>query len=441
MLCFSLLAAASPARAGHGAMPDSPRITPVVRAVHKVAPAVVNITTARMVEGSNPFGPFAESPLFREMFRVPGRQQRMQRHSLGSGVIIDGQKGLVLTNAHVIAGASSIRTHLLDGRTFEAELLGAAPDFDIAVLRIHDAKALPSVPMADSSDIMPGETVVAIGNPFGFKHTVTTGVVSALQRSIRTQQGTFTDLIQTDAAINPGNSGGPLINILGELIGINTAIQANAEGIGFSIPVNKARRVVQDLLSKGRVSPVWLGLEGQDLDQRTAAWLGLNNTSGILVTAVYQGSPAEKAGLQAGDVIQQIESDAVTDKDHYLQLLRNHTRGRPLRLLIFRQGDRMEMSATPAVFPVRDALVMATRKWGMAMRDVRGQGVMVESVQEGSPAARLGLRAGDLILQVGGMRTDSLQAFAETFIRYRLSGAVIMVAARDGRAAYVRMIM
>jgi S1-C subfamily serine protease len=295
--------------------------------------------------------------------------------------------------------------------------------------------------MADSSDMMPGETVIAIGNPFGFGHTVTTGVVSALQRSIQTRQGVFTDLIQTDAAINPGNSGGPLINIAGELVGVNTAIQANAEGIGFAIPVNKARRVVDELLSSGRVRPVWLGVEGQDIDQRTGAWLGLRGTGGMLVTRVYAGTPAQKAGIQPGDVILRMENDTVQDKDHYLQLLRNHTRGRQLGLQIFRQGELRRTAVVPVALGAQDALSMAAMRWGMRVRDARGQGVVIESVRPDSPAGRLGLQAGDAILQVGGLRTGSLQDFAEAFVRYRLSGAVLLVAARGGRAAYVRMIL
>jgi Do/DeqQ family serine protease len=433
--------AAAGSRAEHGPLPDSPRVTPVVRAVHAVAPAVVNITTARMAQGAELPGPFAESPLLRELLRLPQRQQPMQRHSLGSGVIIDGSRGLVLTNAHVISGATTIRARLLDGREFEADLLGAAPDFDIAVLRLQAAQSLPQVPMADSSDMMPGETVIAIGNPFGFGHTVTTGVVSALQRSIQTRQGVFTDLIQTDAAINPGNSGGPLINIAGELVGVNTAIQANAEGIGFAIPVNKARRVVDELLSSGRVRPVWLGVEGQDIDQRTGAWLGLRGTGGMLVTRVYADTPAQKAGIQPGDVILRMENDTVQDKDHYLQLLRNHTRGRQLGLQIFRQGELRRTAVVPVALGAQDALSMAAMRWGMRVRDARGQGVVIESVRPDSPAGRLGLQAGDAILQVGGLRTGSLQDFAEAFVRHRLSGAVLLVAARGGRAAYVRMIL
>ena len=198
---------------------SSPRMTPVVKAVSQVAPAVVNITSTLIERRpATPFDAF---------FGMPNQPYRSE--SVGSGVIIDGGEGLVLTNAHVVNGATSISVRLLDGRSFSADVVGAEPDFDIAVLRLDGAKNLPAVRMAESTDLMPGETVIAIGNPFGFSHTVTTGVISALDRTIQAEDGMFTDLIQTDAAINPGNSGGPLLNILGELIGINTAIDARGE--------------------------------------------------------------------------------------------------------------------------------------------------------------------------------------------------------------------
>ncbi|MFW5734018.1 MAG: trypsin-like peptidase domain-containing protein, partial [Oceanidesulfovibrio sp.] len=249
------------------------RRTPVVRAVEKISPAVVNITTDREVTRDMPFGSGNDllAPFFREFFGdLPKRSYNHQ--SMGSGVIIDGKRGLVLSNAHVISGATSVRARLADGREFQAQLVGSDPDFDLAVLRLENAAELPQVPLGDSEDILIGETVIAIGNPFGFTHTVTTGVVSAVKRSIRTDHGIYTDFIQTDAAINPGNSGGPLLNLNGQLIGINTAIHAQAEGIGFAIPVNKAKRVVGELLGRGRVGPVWLGLAGQNIDPGTASY-------------------------------------------------------------------------------------------------------------------------------------------------------------------------
>ena len=215
---FVCLLAGLPGQVVRGAQaapaPDSPRLTPVVRAVQAVAPAVVNITSTHIIEGHRVsplerfFGP-GFGPGFPDSSGFGAQPRKRKRVSLGSGVIVDGRKGLVLTNAHVIAGGDEVMVHLLDGREFPATVKGAEPDFDIAVLEIKGAHDLPAVRLGDSTDIMPGETVIAIGNPFGFNHTVTTGVVSALGRTIRNDGGVFTDLIQTDAAINPGNSGQP----------------------------------------------------------------------------------------------------------------------------------------------------------------------------------------------------------------------------------------
>jgi len=313
LLLLAALLPAAPARASHAsgqADQEALRITPVVLAVQQVAPAVVNITTTQVVErGGRPFGGVYDDffgPFFGDL---PGDGQREDPapQSLGSGVIIDGAKGLVLTNAHVIAGATSVRARLIDGREFDAELVGSDTDFDLAVLRLTSTGPLPQVHMADSDSLLIGETVIAIGNPFGYTHTVTTGVVSALKRSVRTEQGVFTDFIQTDAAINPGNSGGPLLNILGDLVGLNTAILASAEGIGFAIPINKAKRVVAELLDQGRVSPVWLGLSGQNLDQRTAGYFGLRDLKGMIIAEVYPNAPAQQAGMAPGDVLLSID--------------------------------------------------------------------------------------------------------------------------------------
>jgi Do/DeqQ family serine protease len=421
---------------------NSPRLTPVVRAVSAVAPAVVNITTARVVERNfNPFPGLMDDESAREMFpSLP--TQRQTRRSLGSGVIINpdgGHPGIVLTNAHVIAGATGIAVHLLDGRSLDAELLGSDTDFDIAVLRVPGAQNLPAVKMATSADLMPGETVIAIGNPFGFAHTVTTGVVSALGRSIKVEQGMITDLVQTDAAINPGNSGGPLLNIMGELIGINTAVYAKGEGIGFAIPVDKARRVVEELLGQGRVDPVWLGVMGQDIDQRTAAWLGLKRASGMLVTDVQQGTPAEKAGLRPGDVLVSINGNPIEDKDAYIMLLRNYTHRDTLEVGILREGKTATLRMTPAVLTQETAERLAERRWGLRVQEAQGNGVRINAVLPNSPAARLGLFPGDVVRQVGGVRVNSTRDFAQAFARHRLAGKVTLLIQRAGKGYYVSL--
>ncbi|NCD25245.1 MAG: PDZ domain-containing protein [Deltaproteobacteria bacterium] len=417
------------------------RITPVVRTVQAVAPAVVNIHTARIVEQDvNPFGNLlGQDELFRHFFGSREFTRRYEQRSLGSGVIIDGGKGLVLTNAHVIEGASSIRVRLMDGRQFDGELVGSDPDFDVAILHLKDAMDLPQAILGDSSDIMIGETVIAIGNPYGFGNTVTTGVVSALERSIETKQGTFTDFIQTDAAINPGNSGGPLMNLAGELVGINTAIYAEAEGIGFAIPINKATRVVDELVSHGRVQSVWLGLEGQDVDQRVASYLGLDEAKGMLVTQIHEHETG-KTGVLVGDVVLAMNGVQVEDRDHYLRILRNFTTGQAVRLELTGAGGRRTIQVKVASFADGTALRLAAQRWGMTVEPVRhGQGLVVAQVRPGSPARELGLAQGDILLKVAGNPMRSVDDFAQAFKHYRMANTVLLLVDRGGRGYYVRL--
>ncbi len=414
------------------------RMTPVVRTVQSVAPAVVNIHTARIVEQEiNPFGTMFDDTLFRHFFGSQDLTRRFEQRSLGSGVIIDSRNNLVLTNAHVIEGASSIRVRLLDGRQFDGELVGSDPDFDLAILHLKNADNLPQAAMGDSSDMMIGETVIAIGNPFGFGNTVTTGVVSALERTIETKQGTFTDFIQTDAAINPGNSGGPLMNLAGELVGINTAIYAEAEGIGFAIPINKAKRVVDELVSHGRVQAVWLGLEGQDVDERIARYLSLADMRGMLVTQVHEAA-TQKAGIGTGDVVTSVNGVEVEDRNHYQRILRNFTLGQNVRLEVSGQGGRRAVFVAVQPFTNEKALDMAGQRWGMTVR-VKGRNLVISGVRPGSPAQQLGLKTGDILVKVAGDAQTSVDDYARAFKRYRMANTVLLLVAREGRGYHVRL--
>jgi serine protease Do len=283
------------------------RETPVVRAVRKVSPAVVNISSVYEVrKRTGPFSGFGMNPFFEEFFKDffdPRFERRQQYTSLGSGVIIDGKKGLILTNAHVIQKTGTIKVMLQDEREFEAKIVGADPDSDLAVLKIDSADQLPDVTMGNSDDLMIGETVIAIGNPFGFSHTVTTGVVSALDRSIRTEDRVYHDFIQIDASINPGNSGGPLLNLQGEVIGVNTAILAHGQGIGFAIPSNTAKSIIAILKEKGKVTRGMIGIVAQTVTPRIARKLGLARAGGVLVLKVDPNLPAQKAGIRSRDII------------------------------------------------------------------------------------------------------------------------------------------
>ncbi|MCF8104954.1 MAG: trypsin-like peptidase domain-containing protein [Desulfohalobiaceae bacterium] len=418
------------------------RRTPVVRAVEQVSPAVVNIQASKVYEREvNPFSGFfrnEEFPFFQDIF--PSRKRRYEAKSLGSGVIIDGSKGLVLTNAHVITGASNISVRLLDGRRFEAELAGSDPDFDLALLELDIREKLPEVERGTSNDLLIGEPIIAIGNPFGFRHTVTTGVISALDRTVEGDSGTFTGFIQTDAAINPGNSGGPLLNIYGKLIGINTAIYAKAQGIGFAIPIDKAESVIQELVDYGRVKPVWLGISGQDIDQRIARYFGLETLSGMLITEVFPDTPASRAGLTQGDILLSLSGVRIKDKAHYLRLIRNMTRNRKAELVVLRDSDKRNISIKPEEFERERILELARKRWGFKVKE-GGESLAVTRVIPKSPADSLGLRPGDRIFKIAGQRMKTNEDFLEAFTRYRLLNSLMMYVARGGQGYHVRLRM
>ncbi|WP_338668536.1 trypsin-like peptidase domain-containing protein [Pseudodesulfovibrio methanolicus] len=414
------------------------RRTPVVLAVEAVSPSVVNITVTSTVKGGSrsPFG----DPFFDQLFKGYYDQRPRQSQSLGSGVIIDGRKALVLTNAHVIASGGDISVRLKDGREFKADLVGSDADFDLAVLKLENAKDLPQVSMGDSENIYIGETVIAIGNPFGYSNTVTTGVVSALNRPMKTNGGAYGSFIQTDAAINPGNSGGPLLNINGELIGINTAIQARAEGIGFAIPINKAKHVIAELLDTGHVSPIWLGLFGQDVDQAAARYFNLKDLNGMLVTEVYPGTPAAEALLKPGDVIVSFNGRPLANKSDYLTRLFSVTKSESVNLVALRDGHEIRLHLRPQVLDKAKALDLVRTRWGFELADrPQGPGAEVTTVVPGSAAAKLGLKQGDIIHQIGNRRLRSGIDLLNAFLRNRMQKTVMMRVQRGRNLYTVRL--
>lgn len=435
ILLVSLLVLCAAGQKLYG-QPAEVRNTPVVQAVRKAAPAVVNITTS-VIERGRPsplelfFGDMLDP--FGHGTPVPGRQ----RASLGSGVIVDGKKGLVLTNAHVIAAGGEIMVHLQDGREFHARIKGLAPDYDIAVLELINAPGLPSVPIGSSDDLMPGETVIAIGNPFGFAHTVTTGVISALNRSIRNGGGMLTELVQTDAAINPGNSGGPLLNLEGKLIGINTAIDARGEGIGFAIPVNKARRVMDDMLAGSPMASQWLGLLGGNIDQRTAMALGLPDPGGVLVNRVYENTPASRASLRSGDAITGVNGLKLRDQRDFVNALRNHTARSKMNLEVWRNGKKLNFSIVPVELNDKRTAQLLQDRWGFSVAQ-KGRKVIVDNIRSNGPASFL--RKGDIIAAVGDEKTENLHDFYEAFRHERMASQAILLIARGGSGYYARLV-
>lgn len=426
----------------------------VVRAVRKISPAVVNISSEYEIQKkSNPFSAYRMDPWLENFFRdflTPEFERREKRSSLGSGVIIDGDRNYVLTNAHVVEKASTITISLNDKREFKAALVGMDPDSDLAVLKIETDEKLPSVQMGDSDDIMIGESVIAIGNPFGFSHTVTTGVISAVKRSIRADDRIFHEFIQTDASINPGNSGGPLLNINAELIGINTAIYAQAQGIGFAIPINRAKRIISDLINYGEVVRVWIGLSIQPIDQNLASYLGIANVKGVIVTAVETGSPAENAHVQEGDIIVSIDGDNITGNNDYRSKINNLSVDQSVSLKILRGDKYRRLTLKTAAFPLDQALALADRLMGLTVSGIDDRtrskygiesrrGVLITKLRRHTYLYRIGVRPGDIIHQIDEKQIISLDDFKESIIKYRNKPSVVMMIQRDRHLYYINV--
>jgi len=428
------------------------RETPVVNAVRKVSPAVVNISSQYEVrKRTNPFSGFGMDPLFDSFFRDffdPGLEQRYQRSSLGSGVIIDGKRGFILTNAHVIEKTGTIKVVLNDEREFEAQIVGADPDSDLAVLRISSKTPLPSVEMGNSDDLMIGETVIAIGNPFGFSHTVTTGVISALGRSIRTDDRVFQDFIQTDASINPGNSGGPLLNINGDLIGINTAIYAKAQGIGFAIPINKARRIISDLIRHGEVIPAWIGIVVQDIDGKLAKYLKLPGNKGVIVKEVEKNSPAGEAGVREGDIVFSVGNKKIQSDQDFQSALRDYSSGDIIKIELQRGGRAEHVSVKAAVFPMARAKDLIGKLLGVTVENIgvgrrysnrmaATEGVVITELQPQSYLARIGVRPGDVIRRLDDVPIKDTNDIEKAMVKFRNKSSVVMLLQRDHELYYI----
>jgi Do/DeqQ family serine protease len=428
------------------------RETPVVRAVSRVGPAVVNISSEQEVRKQmSPFSGFPMDPFFDSFFKDffdPGVERRYKRTSLGSGVIIDGKRGFILTNAHVIDKTGTITAILQDEREFKARIVGADPDTDLAVLKIESKDPLPAINMGNSDDIMIGETVIAIGNPFGFSHTVTTGVVSALNRSLRSEDRVFLGFIQTDASINPGNSGGPLLNINGDLIGINTAIYAKAQGIGFAIPINKAKRIVADLIRFGEVVQSWIGIVIQEIDPGIAKYLNTPDQKGVLVKDVEPKSPAAKASIQSGDIIISIGNQKITSQEDYEASEKNIGVGETVSVRIRRNGKEKLLSLTAESFPSEMAMQLTQRLLGITVENLNKKnkavlgisaehGVVIMEIERRSYLARIGARPGDVIRQINEINVRNIDEFKKAVIQYRLKKSVVILLQREDQGYYI----
>jgi serine protease Do len=414
---LALLFAFACAAVGWG---DSARRTPVVEVVEKVRPAVVNLTARQVVR-------LRGRSLFEELFPEFAVPREYETQSLGSGVVISAD-GLIVTNEHVIAGAAEIAVRFLSGREEKAEVVGSDADSDLALLRVK-AKGLPFLPVAEQDDLMIGETVIAIGNPLGLENTVTVGVLSARDRTVSSPRTNrvYTDFLQTDASINPGNSGGALVDLDGRLVGINTAIVGEAQGIGFAIPAKRVRRVVADLLRYGRVQPAWLGVFVQDLPARGRGRPG----NGVRVVDVFPGSPGEGAGLAAGDVLLAGNGKAIASRDDFATLLAQVAPGERVELEVLRGEGARKLTLRAATPPPNLGEQILLRYVGIRLATRRGF-VVISKVVSPSPADQAGFAPGDLLLGINGQRVRELADVNDILTRDYLRSSVLLAIGRGG---------
>ncbi len=416
-LLMQTAAGALPAKLGTEPLPS---LAPLVSAA---SPAVVNIATRGTIEA--PRNPLADDPFFQRFFGAPQQRQREVR-SAGSGVIIDAKNGYILTNHHVIETADEIEIGLSDKRTLKATVVGSDPGTDIAVLQVEDTDKLVQMPLGNSEQIQVGDFVVAIGNPFGLSHTVTSGIVSALGRTGLSQDG-YEDFIQTDASINPGNSGGALINLSGELIGINSAIFSGSGGnigIGFAIPVNIAKSIMAQLIEYGEIQRGLLGVSISDFNAETAEALGIeDDVEGALVQEVVSDSAAESAGIEVSDIIIAVDNNPVTSAADLRTTIGLRRSGDSVRIKLIRDGKTRTLNATLTQLEAAQQLIAAKIHPALAgakfenytgdKKDFPGTGVLVSSVEPGSPAAQRGLRGNDVITAINRRRVNNVKEFSE----------------------------
>jgi len=421
----------------------------------RVSPAVVNIQTSKKIaigeqqQGPHPLEEFLP-PGFRQYFQMP-----REIPSLGTGFVISPD-GYIATNNHVIEDVDTIEVHFLNGEKLSAEIVGRDPSTDVALIRVKPEKDLEFLPLGNSDGVRPGDWVLAVGNPFGLEHTVTAGIVSAKHREIndpRSMQGRFDDFIQTDAAINPGNSGGPLMNLTGEVIGINTAIRQNANNVGFAIPINIAKTVLPQLRASGKVSRGWLGVYIQGIDADTAELLGLESKNGALVSKVDPSGPAAKAGVQRGDVIVEFNGEPVDEMDTLPKLVAAAPVGSKAQIKVLRKGKEKtfaiqlgelettpelasaEPEAKPGAFGLQVQTITPDLAQELGLEDA--QGVVVSGVEPGSISEGAGLRRGDVILEVNQAPVGDVAEFREA-LENSEKGALLLVS-RGGSEIYVAL--
>jgi serine protease Do len=428
-----------------------------VELAKEMKPTAVNISTSKTIKRREmrPFrSPFGENDPFGDFFggddffdRFFGQMPKeYKQRSLGSGFIID-EDGYILTNNHVVEGADEIKVRLSDKHEFDAKIVGRDQKTDIALIKIKSAHGVPIARLGDSEKLEVGEWVMAIGNPFGLEQTVTVGIVSAKGRVIGS--GPYDDFIQTDASINPGNSGGPLINVKGEVVGINAAIIAGGQGIGFAIPINMAKNVIAQLKDKGKVTRGWLGVAVQMVTPELAKSFGLKEGKGALIAEVTKGGPAEEAGLEQGDVIVEFDGKEISEMNTLPRIVAETPVGKKVKMAVIRNGTRKEFTVKIAELSEEKEEEMAagkeTDKLGMAVSDITpemaerlnvpaGSGVVVTDLEDGSPADEAGIKRGDIIKEVNKQPVKNMKAYNLT-IKKALKEENILLLIKRGRSS------
>ena len=427
----------------HDSAQGIPSLAPMLE---KVTPAVVNIYTINQVRQNN--SSLFEDRFLKEFFNSPGsKANKKNRAGLGSGVIIDSSKGLIITNNHVIAKATDIKVKLMDGREFKAEIVGTDPATDIAIIKIN-AKKLKSLKIANSNDLRVGDFVVAIGNPFGIGQTVTSGIISALGRSGLGIEA-YEDFIQTDASINPGNSGGALVNLRGELIGINTAIigsggrNPGSIGIGLAIPTNLAINISEQILKFGKVKRGVLGVSAQDLTPNLAKAFGLTVRSGVLITEIRKNSSASKAGLKTGDVITAVDGKKVNKANDLRNIIGLTPVGQSLKFTVLRNKKKefvkIEISenkelANLKINPRLEGISFKEIKKGMREYGII-EGLIVSTINKNSIAFRNGIRKNDIILSINNIAVKSIKDVQE--LSRKNKDQIVLNVRRGNRSAFI----
>ena len=405
----------------------------------KVTPSVVNISTVSRKKIIQPF--FEANPLFEEFFGAP---QTRRDKSLGSGFLIS-KDGYIVTNDHVVRDAESIQVKLSNDKVYDAKVVGGDQKTDIAVIKIN-APDLPAAVLGDSDKLEAGQWAIAIGNPFGLDRTMTVGVISATGRSNMGIE-TYENFIQTDASINPGNSGGPLLNVYGEVIGINTAIVAAGQGIGFAIPINMAKPIFSQLIQKGNVSRGYMGVTIQPVTEELAQSFGLKHAKGALVNDVIKGGPADKAGIRQGDVITALNGAEVKDPSHLQRLVAEAGIGKAVKVTVFRDGKALELGLTLANADTapkqRFREERGSRQEGEADQlglvvdnDEQGGGVVVVDVARGGAAAEAGVRSGDVIVSINRKRISNTAEYSRVIQQAARGGRLTMLVRRGDASIY-----